>query len=169
MDDKQTAALPSAPAVGISLNVVLGGGRTLVIQTHFDQDNFKEHGSASLDVFLHAADRQKAKYEIEEIENELRRMKLMQSDRERDLNSIKEGKELEMIRKEGDELATKFAQTGRSKAFEFPKPYIQRLAMAETAYKKNVQAAQIMFDRESNEIARLVHEIEKRQKIVAEG
>lgn len=162
----QSAIKEEMPAVGVSLNISLGAGRALVIQTHVGQDDDID---GLLDRMLTASDRQKAKYEISEIEDELRRMKLMQGDRQRDLDRFKEGKELETIRAEGDQLLHAHTSSGRKGEFKFPTNYVQRLAAVQKDFEMKLKGAQIEFDRHTNEIMRLESEIEKRRKIVAGG
>jgi len=156
----------SVPAVGVSFNLTLGGGRAMVIQTHIGQD---DNVDALLDRILASADRQKAKYEIVDIEDELRRMRLMIGDQERALEKYKKAEELNGVREEGAKLQHEHSQSGRRGDFKFPANYIQRLKAVENETEKKIKGAEFEIERHKNEELRLVNEIEKRRKIVTGG
>jgi hypothetical protein len=60
------------PAIGCSFTTNLGGERQIVLQTHFAQDMSEETINGLLDRMLKIGDRQKAKYDLEKIEEEFR-------------------------------------------------------------------------------------------------
>ena len=163
-DDSQS----KVPGINIQLVVAMGPGRNLTLMTHCYPDQHDVLNIA-LDTITRASDRQRSKYEVEEIQEELRRMNLMQGDRKRDLDAINEGTEIESLRKEGDEAAEQWARTGRRGEFKHNQNYIGRLKAAMQNHEQRKRSAQIEYDRHTNEIERLEHEIEKRRKILAEG
>lgn len=56
---------PAAPALGFSIQVDLGAGRNAVLQTHLPNDASLDDINAMLDKMSSAADRQKARYDID--------------------------------------------------------------------------------------------------------
>lgn len=60
------------PAIGCSFTTNLGGDRQIVLQTHFAQDMSEETINGLLDRMLKIGDRQKAKYDLEKLEEEFR-------------------------------------------------------------------------------------------------
>lgn len=61
----------AAPAIGISLQVKVDNRRDLVFQTHIAQESSLEQINGLIDKVAAAADRQSARYELQQIEMEL--------------------------------------------------------------------------------------------------
>ncbi|MEK6591559.1 MAG: hypothetical protein AABZ67_00620 [Pseudomonadota bacterium] len=61
----------AAPAIGTSLQVQIGDGRVFVLQTHFAQEATVAQQNKLLDRMFLAADRVKARYDLEAIEDKL--------------------------------------------------------------------------------------------------
>lgn len=68
--DEAAPAIISIPAIGVSVTTVLGGNRQMVIQTHFPGDAPAAEGNICVDKLLGFADRAKARYELEELEDQ---------------------------------------------------------------------------------------------------
>ena len=70
---REDAALTvEVPAIGCSFTTNLGGDRQIVLQTHIAGDMPDDIIDAVLDRILRAGDRQKAKYDLEKLEEEFR-------------------------------------------------------------------------------------------------
>ena len=122
-------------AVGVSFNVKFNDKIQMVVQTHFAQD---DDTAAPLQKIFDQIDFHMARYEIVELEQELRRIKIMQDD--------------QLIQVQTMQEAARKGQDGKAKYTDVE--------------SRSIAQAGLMLERHKNEEDRLLTQIEKRKAIV---
>jgi hypothetical protein len=89
-----------APAIGFSVTTNLDGNRQIVLQGFFAADTATPEANATLDKVLVLADRQKARYELPEVEEELFKHRETLSQYEEDKASLDVRHQHEQARRE---------------------------------------------------------------------
>lgn len=96
------------PAIGISLNVQIGNGRSLVFQTHVSQGVEDEGLNGLCDKLVRSADRLTKHYEVEALDSELERQKDMLDDldkKQQQLDGLLDAKEKHLMGLAGSDEA----------------------------------------------------------------
>lgn len=78
----------AAPAIGASITMNLGGDRQIVLQTFYDRDAPIDETNAMLDRLFIVADRQKARYELYDLRDELTKHEKTLAQFEEDLSRV---------------------------------------------------------------------------------
>lgn len=113
-----TEVVPVAPVIGISISTELPGKRSLVFQTHVDQNMPKKDMDALVDKVQDVADRQFSRYLIEAIEAELEQHEKMAEDQVQRIAQVESN-----IQMKSSELA----QNGRRNGYKpSPKEEIEK-------------------------------------------
>lgn len=154
------------PAYISTLTMELGNGRRLNLQTPFAHD---ENVQDALGRILKAADFHRAKYEIDELDDELHKAELQHADFENHFERVKDNHDLDNLRQEGEAQKQLHSASGRKGDVKMPANYLQRLQGAERAHAANVKQGEFQLRKSQIQIDKIKREIEKRRKIVTEG
>ena len=84
-------------ALGMSVQYLVSEGRQIVFQTHLDLDSSKDEVDALLDSCFAAADRQKAKYDVDYWEDEIRKQTILLENAKADIARITRDHEVRIM------------------------------------------------------------------------
>lgn len=154
------------PAFITELRMDLGGGRQIHVQKPFGVD---ENMQDALGNVLKAADYHRARYDIEELENELHKMELMAGDLNNSLERVRDNPDLQKMAEEEQNVIAKHNASGRRGDVRFADQFIQRRAALQKQHDQNIKNAEFQIRKHGIQMDRLRRELEKKRKLIAEG
>lgn len=154
------------PAYISTLTMDIGQGRRLQLQTPFAHD---ENVQDALGRVLAAADFHRARYEIEEVEEELHKMELQHKDFENHFERVSDNHDLDALRAEGETYVQQHVGSGRRGDVKLPQAFQQRKDAAERTHAANLKQGKFQLLKSQIQMDHLKREIEKRRKLVEGG